>query len=225
MYCRELFEHCALLRISSGVLSWPSPFTLRSTTESSSNSSTPNFTPSHLVHSKHFINSFVSHTSTHLHTQPLSFDRLPFFAGGGVGYQTGYPPAAISAFCPPVSPLATSLTDTPPRKSFGNHSYVKRRGVGVYLQIKGRSQSPIPVSRHIAFNAGRLTLPGLRPECSAPRGAHSRLAHQFSLLRHFLVCSGNAMLPRAGHSRTCSEDRSTASGPCSWTHTSEGASE
>ena len=150
MYCRELFEHCSLLRISSGVLSWPSPFTLRSTTESSSNSPTPNFTPSHLVHSKHFINSFVSKTSAPLRPQTLSFDRLPFFAGGGVGYQTGYPSAANSAFCPSVSPLDKPLTDTLSRKSFRYVSYAKRWGVG------GGSNSKLSSTEHNRLRGGAV---------------------------------------------------------------------
>ena len=224
MYGRELFEHCALPRALRGVLRGPTLLSLHPVTESSSKFPTPHSIPSHLVHSKYFKNSFVSQTSAPLYPQALCFDRHPCFAGGGVGYYTGYPSAANSAFCPPVSPLATSLTDTPSRKSFGYHSYAKRWGVGYPCKSKGSPSSTAP----------RVTLPST-PEglCSQDserniqpsRRTHFRFAQQLSLLLHFLVSSGNAMLPRAGHSRTRSEDRSTASGPCSWTHTSEGAGE
>jgi hypothetical protein len=174
MYCRELFEHCSLLRISSGVLSWPSPFTLRSTTESSSNSPTPNFTPSHLVHSKHLINSFVSLTSAPLHPQTLSFDRHPFFAGGGVGYQTGYPSVANSAFCPPVSPLATSLTDTLSRKSFGCHSYEKRWGYRGYRIYKQKVRQLKSISNAISVASSGLPLRSLHRMSEDSKQAFSR---------------------------------------------------
>jgi hypothetical protein len=223
MYCRELFEHCAALPIPHGVSRESSPLPVHPAPETSTQSLTSNSAYSHLYHSKHFINSFLSHTSARLHPQTLSFDIHPFFAGGGVGYQTGYPSAAISAFCPPVSPLATSLTDTPSRKSFDYHSYAKRWGVGYACRSKGAPSSAIP---HVMLPS---TPEGLCSQDSErniqpSRRTHFRFAQQLSLLLHFLGCSGSAMLPRAGHSRTRSEDRSTASGSCSWTHTSEGAS-
>ncbi len=120
MFCRELFEqsdHSSRL-----------PHLSRSANVPSSQLPTPNSSPSHLYHSKHFINSFVSHTCGSLRPQTLSFDRHPFLAGGGVGYQTGYPSAANSAFCLPVSPLDKPLTDTFSRKSFRYVSYAKRWG-------------------------------------------------------------------------------------------------
>ncbi len=123
---------------------------LHPVTESSSNSPTCISTPSHLYHSKHFINSFLSQTSAPLHPQALSFDRHPFFAGGGVGYQTGYPFAAISAFCLPVSPLDKPLTDTLSRKSFRYVSYAKRWGVG------GGSNSKLNSTEHNRLRRGAV---------------------------------------------------------------------
>ncbi len=76
MYCREFSEHSTL---PSG--SFPA------TTASSPNLIPGNENLSHLYHSKYFINSFVSHTSTSFPAQTLSFDRHPLFAGGRVGYQ------------------------------------------------------------------------------------------------------------------------------------------
>ena len=130
MYCRELFEHCAALLIPHGVLRGSSPVPLHPAPETSTQSVTFSSASSHLYHSKHFINRFVSQTSARLHPQALSFDRHPFFAGGGVGYQTGYPPAATPALCPPVSPLATSLTNDSSRNPLYLPLLRKKVGVG-----------------------------------------------------------------------------------------------
>ena len=168
MYCRGLFEHSPLPRILTGVLQGFRPFFPALSSETSLDHSTLNPPLPHLYHSKHFINSFVSQTSASLHPQTLSFDRLPFFAGGGVEYQTGYPSAAISAFCLPVNPLDMALTDTPSPNPLYLPLLRKKVGGGWYPHTCWQGSPPQVPAHHggsvasLREPAGLLTRGGYR---------------------------------------------------------------
>ncbi len=160
MLCRDPFE-CSVPRLPQASSELPNchsflpPHLARSANKPCSVLPNPNSSLSHLYQSKQFINSLISYTSTLPSAQTLSFDRHPYFTGGWVGYLTGYPCVAISAICPPVSPLDKALTDTPS----GNPLYLpllrEIGGVGAGGWRNAKQASPVPRDAGQGTTCGR----------------------------------------------------------------------